>query len=206
MRVKHTALALALVACFASVSSAQDPKADQAPDTPRFRVQVWGDIMADFSTRVSAYAELRRDLSQNLPALTVTDDPDEIRSAVGALADRIRAARPKARRGDIFTPAISREFRKALLREMDDHTWAAIVDDNPGEFSKRINGSYPEHRSFSTVPPNILAVLPRLPDDIEYRFLGRHLILLDTRSSLVVDWIPYAIQCADSDDKSTCHR
>ena len=34
-------------------------------------------------------------------------------------------------------------------------------------------------KPLSTVPPNILVALPRLPDDIQYRFLGRHLILLD---------------------------
>jgi hypothetical protein len=114
-------------------------------------------------------------------------------------------ARADARRGDIFTPTISREFKKVLV-QTDDTTWADIVDDNPGEFSTRINGSYPEKKPFSTVPANILAALPRLPDDVEYRFLGRHLILLDTRASVIVDWIPYAMGCGDSDDKSSCHR
>ena len=58
----------------------------------------------------------------------------------------------------------------------------------------RINGTYPEDKPLSTVPPNILAVLPRLPDDIQYRFLGRHLILLDTRANVILDRIPFAIQ------------
>ena len=106
-------------------------------------------------------------------------------------------ARAESKQGDIFTPAISVEFRKALLLEMNANTWAAIMDDNPGEFSHQINGSYPEGKPLSTVPPNILAVLPRLPDDIQYRFLGRHLILFDTRARVILDRIPYAIQCAD---------
>ena len=55
------------------------------------------------------------------------------------------------------------------------------------------------------MPPNILARLPSLPDDIQYRFLGRHLILLDTRASVILDRIPYAIQCADCDEL-TCYR
>jgi hypothetical protein len=214
MRLKHTSLAVALTVLFASVGysrdlrmdQSQDPKTDQDRDTPRFRVQVYGDILADFTTRVSAYADLRSELEKGLPALTVTDDPAEMRRAVRGLAARIRVARAGAKRGDIFTRTISREFKKALLLAIDDSTWADIVDDNPGEFSKRINSSYPEKKPFSTVPPNVLAVLPRLPDDIEYRFLGRHLILLDTRASVIVDWIPYAIQCADIDDKTACHR
>ena len=101
------------------------------------------------------------------------------------------------REGEIFTPTISVEFKKVLLLEMNANTWAAIMDDNPGEFSNQINGTYPEERPLSTVPPNVLAVLPRLPDDIQYRFVGRHLILLDTRASVILDRIPDAITCAD---------
>jgi hypothetical protein len=94
----------------------------------------------------------------------------------------------------MFTSAISVEFRKALSFEMDASTWRAIMDDNPGELANEINGTYPEGKPLSTVPPNILAVLPRLPDDIEYRFLGRHLILLDTRANVILDRIPFAIR------------
>jgi hypothetical protein len=105
----------------------------------------------------------------------------------------------------MFTPTISVEFRKALILEMNANTWAAIMDDNPGEFSNQINGTYPDEKPLSTVPPNILAALPRLPDDIQYRFLGRHLILLDTRANVILDRIPYAIQCRDCDEL-TRHR
>jgi hypothetical protein len=200
----RTSLAIALILACASVGYAQDAKTDQKPEPPRFTVEIFGDVMADFSARVSAYVELRDELRKGTPALAV-GDPAQVRHAVDALAARIRVARADARRGDIFTPTISREFKKVLV-QTDDTTWADIVDDNPGEFSTRINGSYPEKKPFSTVPPNILAALPRLPDDLEYRFLGRHLILLDTRASVIVDWIPYAMGCGDSDDKSSCHR
>jgi hypothetical protein len=68
----------------------------------------------------------------------------------------------------MFTPAISVEFRKALRFEMDASTWRAIMDDNPGELANEINGTYPEGKPLSTVPPNILAALPRLPDDVTF--------------------------------------
>ena len=204
IRLKRASLALALIVFFAGVSSAQ-PVTNQDPETPVFRVEVWGYIVDDFSTRVSNYFELRRRLEKGLPSLTVTDDPAEIRRTVDALARKIRVARAGAKQGDIFTPTISVAFRKALRFEMNANTWAAVRDDNPGEFSGQINGSYPEGQPLSTVPPNILAVLPRLPDDIRYCFSGRHLILLDTRANVILDRIPYAIQCTN-DDKSTCHR
>ena len=205
MSLKHTSLAIAFLVLFSSVSAPQTPTMSQDRGTPDFRVQVWGSIVADFSARVWSYSELRSKLEKGLPPLTVTDDPAEIRRAVHALAERIRVARAGAQQGEIFTPTISVEFRKILLLEMNANTWAAIMDDNPGEFSNQINGTYPEKRPLSTVPPNVLAVLPRLPDDIQYRFVGRHLILLDTRASVILDRIPYAIMCADC-EKVTCRR
>jgi hypothetical protein len=195
MRPRLTALAILLMVLLAATGQAQPTTTNQNPETPDFRVQVWGYIVADFSTRVWDYFELRSELEQGLPPLTVTDDPAEIRMAINALANRIRVARAEAKQGDIFTPTITGEFRKALIIEMNPNTWAAIMDDNPGEFSSQINGTYPDRKPLSSLPPNILAVLPRLPDDIQYRFVGRHLILLDTRANLILDRIPCAIQC-----------
>ena len=134
----------------------------------------WGDELARFNTQVRSYVELRNELATRVPART-------------ALAQRIRVARSKAKQGDIFTPAISLEFKKALVREMDAHVWKVIMDDNPGELLSQVNAVYPEGEPLSTVPPNILAVLPTLPSDIEYRFVERHLILLDTRAMVIVD-------------------
>src|SRR6185436_19285552 len=199
IRLKNTPVAIALMVLVASVGYPQALSTHQDRDTPVFRVEVWGHILTDFNTRVSSYFELRSELEKGLPARRVTNDTAEIRRATRALAKRIRVARAEAKQGDFFTPAIRAEFRKALLLEMNANTWAAIMDDNPGKFSVKINGSYPGGKPLSTVPPNILAVLPTLPDDIQYRFLGRHLVLFDARASVILDRIPYAIRCTDSD-------
>jgi hypothetical protein len=205
MKLKHTSLALVFVVLSAATVYAQVPQSNHDRQTADFTVQVWGDIMADFSTRVSEYFELRRELEKKLPPLAVTDDPAEIRRAIRRLAGEIRLARAGAKPGDIFTPTISVEFRRVLFVEMDAGTWDVIMDDNPGELSNQINGNYPEKEPLSSVPPNILAALPRLPEDIQYRFLGRILILLDTRANVILDRIPYAIQSAESDGR-TCRR
>ena len=197
MRLRHTSLVAALIVVFASVVYPQMPPTSAGRDTPVFRVQVWGYIVEDFTARVSSYYELRRNLQRGLPVLTVTDYPAEIRSTQLALAERIRVARHGAKPGEIFTPTIRVEFRKVLSLAIDANTLGAIMDDNPGRISHHINGTYPEGEPFSTMPPNILAVLPRLPDDIHYRFLGRELILLDTAANVILDRIPCAIQCTD---------
>jgi len=194
--MSHTASTAALFVLFASVVYPQTPRPDAGGDTPVFRVQVWGYIAEDFTARIASYYELRRNLQKGLPPLRVTDDPAEIRSTQRALADRIRVARKGARPGEIFTPPIRVEFRNVLSQEVDANTLAAIMDDNPGKFSHHINSIYREGEPFSTMPPNVLAVLPRLPDDdIQYRFLGRDLILLDTAANVILDRIPCAIQC-----------
>ena len=187
MRVSRALLGIALALLVASMAYSQTPK------TPDFSVQVWGDVAAEFSTRVSSYVDLRRELEVGLPALMLTDDSGDIIRAQRALATRIRAARSEARQGDLFTPAISGEFKKVLLLQMNVETWASIMADNPGEFRVRINATYPYERPLSTVPPNILAALPSLPNDVEYRFVGQHLILLDTKARVILDRIPYAI-------------
>jgi hypothetical protein len=197
MSMTRTALAIALILLPAAMGFPQTPQAPQTvPDQrpPDFRVQIWGDIGGDFSTRVRSYADLRSELEKEQPGLRVTDDPVELWKAVRGLAQRIRVARAQAKQGDVFTPIITAEFRKALVLAMDANTWAVLMDENPGEAATRINGTYPVREPFTTVPPNVLAVLPRLPDDIEYRLMGRDLILLDTRANVIIDRIHHAIR------------
>jgi hypothetical protein len=196
----------AILLASTSVAQTQTPPTSQADPQPTFRVRVWGYIFADFSARVQSYFDLRSRLEKGLPPMRVTEDVAEIKRARRALARKIQAARHSAHEGDIFSPAISADFKEALALEMDADTWAVIMDDNPGEFSHGINGIYPDGKPYSTVPATILAALPALPDDVEYRFVGRHLILLDVRANVILDKIPYAIRCVDCDHGVHRHK
>lgn len=162
---------------------------------PDFRVQIWGDISAEFTARIRSYADLRTELERGLPPRIVTEDVAATLSRTRALARRMRAARAQARPGDIFTRAAGEQFRKALQMQIDGATCAALFDDNPGSSALPINGTYPAHDPVSTMPPNVLAALPPLPEDIEYRFAGRQLFLLDTRANIVIDRLPSATAC-----------
>lgn len=146
----------------------------------------WDDKVTRFHAQMDAYAELRGRLEQAAPSRTVA-------------GQRIRAARAAARQGDIFTPEIGVEFKRALAREVNANTWNVIMDDNPGEMLAQVNGLYPVGKPLSTMPPNVLAALPRLPRDVEYRFVERTLILLDTRTRLILDRLPYAIRATETE-------
>ena len=197
MRPRNTLLGIVLCACVVSIAAAQTP--DDDPGTPHFTesVIVRPMVRADFDARVLDYFDLRTTLEEGLPAQHVTDNPADNIDIQRKLARRIRHARAGAQRGAIFTPAISVEFRRILLIETTPQVLATIKDDNPGQFSHRINGDYPKRRPLSTMPGVFLLVLPTLPTGLEYRFLGPHLILHDTRANVILDTMPCAIACFD---------
>jgi hypothetical protein len=186
-------LLIARLAAAALAMAQGQPAAQERP--PDFRVQIFGEVLADFTVRTRAYSDLRRDLERGLPALPATHDAAALLNRERALRDRMRAARAREKQGSIFTPPVSRAFKEKLQVHRSGTTCEALLDDNPGSIDLRVNEKYPEHKPMSTMPANVLAELPRLPDDMEYRFAGRDLILVDTRARLVVDRMPAAILC-----------
>ena len=179
----------------ASTGDTQTPAAEADQKSADFRVEIVGYISAEFHSRVSQYVELRRTLEEGLPPLQLTSDPADIWRGEVSLARRIRKARgPK--QGELFTPAVTQEFRRVLRLEMTGDVLRSIMGENPGEFSHHINGTYPKERPLATMPANVLAVLPQLPADVQYRFLGRTLILHDTRANVILDRIPCALACS----------
>ena len=198
MTFRPALLATIVIAFLSSAAYAQTTLAPQAPDSADFKVQVFGVAAADFDARMLIYAELRANLQQGLPALRLTDDPREILKAEHALAKRIRAVRAGAHGGEIFTSEIASAFKHALALETRPSTCASILDDNPGAFPIRSTilirsggPSRPYRRESS-------CCCPRLPADVEYRFLGQHLILRDTRANVILDRILDAIDCPET--------
>ena len=180
MRAPFVGIVIALMMGGFSTAAAQ-----QRPD----------EVFKDFSKRVSDYSALRSKMESGLPVVASNDDPVNVRSVELALARRIRTARATAHQGELFTPEAASAFRK-ILKTIDSDTWKEIMDENPGAFPTRINDAYPKTQPLSTVPPNLLARLPKLPDGLEYRFVGTNLILHDTKSNLIVDRLPEAISMA----------
>lgn len=194
MKLTAGSVALAFTLVAATVD-AQTTRSKPGTKEPDFKVGVDGLIVADFTARMAAYAQLRRTLEEGLTGLTVTDDHSEIRRAEQALAHRIRLAREGAKQGSIFTPAINAAFKTLLQGVINPGICAAILDDNPGHITYHTNGAYPRDEPLSAVPPSVLNALPALPADVHYRFVERHLILYDTRANLILDRIHNAVKC-----------
>jgi hypothetical protein len=144
--------------------------------------------------RVEKYEQLRKKADDSAPPLKETKDAAKIKDAQQGLAERIGAARAGVKPGEIFTPEIAAVFKRLLRPEAtQQQTKEAMKEDKPVVVSFKVNGPYPDKQPVATVPPNVLAALPQLPKDIEYRFIEKHLILRDSRANLIVDYMLNAI-------------
>ena len=155
--------------------------------------------LAEFKKRVDAYADLHQDLAKGDAKPRETADPAKIDATKNTLAAKVQSARASAQPGDIFTPEVQPVFRHLLAPELkgeDGHdTKAVLKDDAPaaGTVPFKVNAKFPENQPRPTVPSNLLLSLPPLPKPLEYRIVGRHLLILDTAADLVVDYMLNAI-------------
>lgn len=111
-----------------------------------------------------------------------------------ALGAAIQAARSGAQPGQIFSRAAVDDFHRIIAgdltrRSAGDQT-GIMAEVPPG--LARVNERYPTLSPLATFPPLLLAALPRLPEDLEYRFLGRYLIIRDAKTNLIVDYLDAA--------------
>jgi hypothetical protein len=150
-----------------------------------------------FLQRVDDYVALHRRLECSLPPEVVTADLDALFAPRLALAAAIRESRAEATQGEIFTPAMARYFRilvaDALNADGITDMLSIVEDDNEVHVPAAVNADYPAERSIPVIPPCLLAELPPLPEELQYRFVGRDLILWDVHAGLIVDFVPNAI-------------
>jgi hypothetical protein len=166
----------------------------------RFERQAAGDAaaLADFQARVQEYAELHRCLEGSVPHV-LSDDWPTIYRATETLRGRIRMARKDARQGDVFTPSIERVFRRMIRECLDECSardlLATLNEENPEglDLTPRVNRLWPVGASHGPMPPHLLATLPPLPEELQYRFMNRDLVLLDVHASVIVDFIRQAM-------------
>jgi hypothetical protein len=159
------------------------------------RVNPDAQTIADFMKRVNDYVALHKKLEGTLPPLPKQTNPTEVDQHERALAKLIQQDRADAKQGDIFTPEMQELIRRLLrpiFRGPGSKSIRAEILDNEykGNVALRVNGRYPDEVPLSTVPPQVLKALPKLPEDLEYRFIQLNLILLDPHAHLIADYIP----------------
>jgi hypothetical protein len=179
------------------VVSAQD-STGQKPSA-QTRVNPDAALVVEFTKRVQQYMQVHERVHEKgrVPDLPKEATPEQIQQYQMALLRAIQQQRPRTKPGEIFTKEIRAYFRRQLEgvfagpegRKLN----AAIMDENPGPIKLQINGRYPDSVPLATMPPQVLAALPKLPDELEYRFIAERLILLDVPAHLIVDFIEDAL-------------
>jgi hypothetical protein len=149
--------------------------------------------LAEFNERLEQYVLLHRRLARSLPPALAFDDEGYMDQASDALADAIRAARPLARPGNVFTVAAADLVREIIART-SHRGWiapepAAVQPHN--ELLQRLQRPVVHGRlvwaTDGAVPLPLLTALPSLPRELTYQIVGRDLVLVDVYAELIID-------------------
>jgi hypothetical protein len=183
--MKTAIVVLAIAGCFGALAGAADPV---NPDSA---------IVQDFTKRVSDYMQIHKDAEGKMPKLKSTNAVADIRRHTRALREVIRQNRSSANQGDIFTSAIATEFRRliglAMVGGNTRRVERSMKSAEPVRMALKVNDSYPSGIPRQSTPPTLLLNLPPLPPELEYRIVGKSLVLLDSKANIVVDVMPNAL-------------
>ena len=169
-------------------------KATASPENPDSA------ILADFNRRLDHYVKTQRALLKDSP---ISEDatPAQIKARQDTLAAQLRVIRKNAKQGDIFTPQVAALLKRLMYPEVKGperkEIKQALVEEDgeKAEVWLKVNARWPDSEPLTTAPANLLANLPQLPEDVEYRISNtRHLVLRDVDANMIVDFIYNAIR------------
>jgi hypothetical protein len=202
------AAVLALSACARGDKQPPTPPATSAsPSSAPATERVVGPLtpadaeaLATMNDRLKQYVKLHRKIERSLPKLPRQATPQQIDKNQRTLEKLLREARATAKPGDIFTPE-ARPIIKRLLATVfggpdGKQLKASIMDESqaaPSAARLTVDARYPDTVPLTTVPPQVLQTLPKLTEDLEYRFIGDSLILLDVHAHVIADFIEDAM-------------
>ena len=150
-----------------------------------------------FGEAVARYLGLVQRLHREVPALRVTTKSAEISDRSNMLAGAIERSRPGAAQGAFFDAQTSRVIKERLatsLRGEDVATMLQGINDEPiVKGPPSIHLRFPSATSMATMPSRLLEGLPHLPQELEFRFVGRALVLRDRDAAMILDYLPDAL-------------
>lgn len=188
MKIAGAALVGAVVLIVSSCASSS-VSAQKEP----LAVNAYGAAIKDFRDRAAAYLALHRKVAETVPPLKQTDDSAQLSARGAALGEAIRQARVGAKPGDLFGPELTSRIRDLVKKDWAKRSSAdraGLREEIPPATRADVNTLYPTGLPLATFPASLLTTLPPLPEQLEYRFIGRHLIVRDVNANLIVDVLP----------------
>jgi hypothetical protein len=191
------AIFVALALSLASSAARAGQAASSGPGAPAVSGQSTDDsaTLKDFQDRVENYIEIHKEKGVNEKS---TASPSKLQEHKQQAAEKVRASRPAAKQGDIFTPPIAGYFKKQLAATLNGpdggKVRASLRHAEPlPKTPLQVNARYPRNLPLQSMPPTLLLNLPRLPGKLQYRIVGPTLVLFDQATGLVVDLLPDAV-------------
>ena len=170
------------------------PAPSQKPQSPApGAVNEVGAATKAFLDRLQAYVTYHNNVEQMVPPLKETNDPAKISAREKALGDALIRQRPDAKQGDFLLKEYEPILRKLIQEDFAKRSATdrkALGGELPKGTKIGVNMPYPTSLPLTTFPGNLLKKLPELPPELEYRIVGRDLILLDVTGNVVVDVLP----------------
>ena len=178
-----------VIACGLLLATALGGQTGQRVEVPRIEQPT----VEEFQKALDGYVQLRGKVAGSLKPVSKDATPKELDENQTRMLRAIATARVNAQQGDIFRPSFQEYVRRRLAevfsRPDGKAVRSSVLDENPVGTAVRINGPYPDGLPLTTMPPQVLEVLPKLPKDLEYRFVGSRLILFDSHAHIVVDYV-----------------
>ncbi|HEY6614649.1 MAG TPA: hypothetical protein VIZ32_09025 [Vicinamibacterales bacterium] len=150
-------------------------------------------VPAAFVDRVNDYAAVQRMIITSLGPPLVWSEAEQVLRQQRRFANAMREVRPMLGNGGFFTPDVSKYFREridAIVQEAGLDVTTAIEAPDEDDIIVAAPPRAAEPVPWNAGPvmwPSVLRALPELPPELEYRFLGRHLLIIDGLANLVVD-------------------
>ena len=153
--------------------------------------------VARFHAAIDSYLAMRSGLLAEVAGPSPESSAVELTRASDALAAAIQRQRRNARPGDFFTPAVADAFKRRVLDAIRTASLGSVLagidDEAVGIKNPAVHMRFPAGVQMATMPPSLLAALPPLPQQLEYRIVGTYLVLRDVDAALVLDFIPAAV-------------
>ena len=154
-------------------------------------------LLTPFNRKVKEYVALRERARKQLPPLSKDSTPEQIAAYQKRFVEALRVARANAKPSYIFSPTVADYFRTKIKTEFKGNDRAelreTILEADTAGVPLKVNYPYPETKELTQIPPTLLLKLPELPKELKYRFVKRHMLLVDTDNGLIVDYMLNAL-------------
>ena len=190
--MRQTTGRLRLAAVIAALLTTGAAGARQVPSP-----EATSQAIAAFEQSTRDYASLHRRLEEPIGSIRLGMSVEAINRHIQELSAAIRAERATARGGELFTPALAIELRSRVRAGLVEHGYTAadvlahgrVAGVDYTQVRLRVNDTFPWILGVAMFPC-VVDALPAIPPELQYRIVGRDLVLIDVHASLIVDILP----------------